>query len=63
MPVPPVASRATACQTRDDNTKERNDAIDDGGEHVAYAGDNCHNDTADGSEDGLETRYDGTHDE
>lgn len=54
MPVSPVASRATACQTRDDYSKERNNAINYCGEHVSNAGDNCHNDTADGSEDGLE---------
>lgn len=54
MPVSSVASRATACQARDDYTKESNDAIDDCGEHGANTRYNCHDDTADGSEDGLE---------
>lgn len=54
MPVSPVASRATACQARDDYSEESNYAIDYSGEHVADTRYNCHDHTADGSEDGLE---------
>lgn len=54
MPVTPVASRVTAGYTRNDNSKESNNSLDHCGEHIADTGDNCHNDTADGSEDGLE---------
>ncbi len=54
MPVSSVASRVTACQARDDYSEESNDAVYDSGKHVTDTGDNCHNDTADGSEDGLE---------
>lgn len=54
MPVSSVASRVTACQARDDYSEESNNSIDDSGEHVADTRYNCHDHTADGSEDGLE---------
>lgn len=45
---------ATAAgQTRDDDVKERDDAVDDGGQDSADAVDDGHEDGADGLEDGF----------